>query len=231
MTYNLTANWDSLSNPHHLVQLCFPVKGTELPADHNYGLYSALSHQSPDLHTLDRLSIDTIPGIPNKTGKISLCRYSRLLIRLPVDALSQVYTLAGQQLKIGSHTIQLGNPELQTLKPFDTLRARLVTIKGYMEPTTFLDALDRQMKDLGIDALAGIPANDEGNPKRLTLKIKKYTVVGFSVVVKELSPEDSILLQVKGLGGKRRMGCGVFVPEIPMLGVTGEGRRAKTTVS
>ncbi|MCA6558614.1 MAG: type I-MYXAN CRISPR-associated protein Cas6/Cmx6, partial [Pseudanabaena sp. M114S2SP2A07QC] len=30
--------------------------------------------------------------------------------------------------------------------------------------------------------------------------------------VSGLSEEDSIKLQIFGLGGKRRMGCGVFVP-------------------
>ena len=172
----------------NFINLSFPVQGTELPADHNYGLYSALSHHCPCLHQLADLSIGTIPGIPDKAGKIALGRYSRLLIRLPAAFLPQVCSLAGMQLAIGKHAIQLGNPELQLLEPYDTLRSRLVTIKGYLEPEAFLDAVDRQMQALGIRALVGIPANEEGEPKRLTLKIKRYTVVGFSVVVRELSP-------------------------------------------
>jgi len=38
--------------------------------------------------------------------------------------------------------------------------------------------------------------------------------VGYAVRVSGLSDEDSLKLQERGLGGKRRMGCGVFVPTL-----------------
>jgi len=156
-------------------------------------------------------------------------------MRLPVEAIAQVYQLAGQTLEIGGYAIQLGNPELQTLKPVDSLKARLVTIKGYTEPELFLGAAQRQLQALGIDANLGIPANDKGEPKRLTLKISKptrsYTIVGFSVVVSDLNPEDSIKLQVYGLGGKRRLGCGVFSPAIRVRQHQGGSNHAATLIS
>lgn len=211
-----------------LVQLCFPVSGKNLPADHNYELYASISRKCPDLHGLDSLSIDTIPGTPDKKGKIEVGRYSRLLLRCPVEQVPQALSLAGQTLNIGGHDLNIKHPVLQNIEPFDMLRSRIVVIKGYLEPMPFLDAVDRQMQALGIHGLVGIPANERGEPKRLTLKVKKHTVVGFSVVVRELSAEDSIRLQEIGLGGKRRMGCGVFVSEQPLLAITGEGRRART---
>jgi CRISPR-associated protein Cas6 len=201
---------------HNFVNLSFPVMGAELPADHNYRLYAAISRQFPQLHQLDGLAVNTISGIPNKQGKIRVTPSSRLLLRLPVEAIAQVYPLAGKTLDVGGYPIQLGNPELQTLKPVDSLKARLVTIKGYSEPAPFLEAAYRQLQALGINANIGIPANKKGEPKRLTLKIKSYTVVGFSVVVSDLAPDDSIKLQVYGLGGKRRLGCGVFYLAVPV---------------
>ncbi len=201
---------------HNIINLSFPVMATELPADHNYRLYAAISKQFPELHKLDGLAINTIPGIPDKQGKIRLTSSSRLLLRLPVEAITQVYLLAGKTLDVGGYPIQLGNPELQTLKHIDSLKARLVTIKGYTEPAPFLEVAYRQLQALDINANIGIPANKKGEPKRLTLKIKSHTVVGFSVVVSDLTPDDSIKLQVHGLGGKRRIGCGVFYPAIPV---------------
>ncbi len=188
--------------------------GAELPADHNYRLYAAISKQFPQLHQLEGLAVNTISGIPNKQGKISVTPSSRLLLRLPVEAIVHVYSLAGQTLDVGGYPLRLGNPELQTLKPVDSLKARLVTIKGYTEPAPFLEVAHRQLQALEISANIGIPANKKGEPKRLTLKIKSYTVVGFSVVVSDLTPDDSIKLQVHGLGGKRRIGCGVFYPAV-----------------
>ena len=54
------------------VDLCFPVIGEILPADHGYGLYSALTHWNESIHDLEGLSIQTITGIPDKQGKIYL---------------------------------------------------------------------------------------------------------------------------------------------------------------
>lgn len=220
---------------NNIINLSFPVTGTELPADQNYRLLAAICGKLPRLHELEGLAIDTISGIPDKQGKITLTRGSRLLMRLPVEAIAQVYQLAGQTLEIGGSAIQLGNPELQTLKPVDSLKARLVTIKGYTEPEAFLGAAQRQLQSLEINANLGIPANGKGEPKRLTLKISKptrsYTIVGFSVVVSDLNPDDSIKLQVYGLGGKRRLGCGVFSPAIRVRQPQGGASHATTLIS
>ncbi|KYC43858.1 type I-MYXAN CRISPR-associated protein Cas6/Cmx6 [Scytonema hofmannii PCC 7110] len=216
---------------NNIINLSFPAIGTELPADHNHRLCAALCNKLPHLHGLEGLAINTITGIPDKQGKIKLTHQSRLLLRLPVEAIAQVYSLTGQTLDVGGYSIQLGNPELQTLKSVDTLKARLVTIKGYTAPELFLGAAYRQLQELGINANIGILANDKGEPKRLTLKIRKYTIVGFSVVVSDLSSDDSIKLQVHGLGGKRRLGCGVFYPTVAVSQRQGGNRHAETAIS
>ncbi len=216
---------------NNIINLSFPVIGIELPADHNHRLYAAICNKFSHLHDLKGLAINTITGIPDKQGKISLTHKSRLLLRLPVEAIAHVYLLAGETLEIGGYTIQLGDPELQTLKPIDTLRARLVTIKGYTEPDQFLGAAQRQLQALDINANIGIPANDKEEPKRLTLKIRNHTIVGFGVVVSDLSPEDSTKLQIHGLGGKRRVGCGVFYPVVSIVQSRGENFHAKTAIS
>lgn len=203
-----------------IINLVFPVQGTTLHADHNHRLLGSLSEKIPQLHNFEGLAINTISGIPDKQGTIVLTSSSRLYLRLPVEAIALVYPLVGQTLTIGEYQIKLGNPELQTLQGCESLKSRLVTIKGYTEPMSFLEAANRQLQALEIQANIGIPANEEGEPKRLTLKINKpdqkrsYTIVGFSVVVSDLTEEDSIKLQIHGLGGKRRLGCGVFYPNI-----------------
>ena len=37
-------------------------------------------------------------------------------------------------------------------------------------------------------------------------------IVGFAVRVEDLTAEESIGLQEAGIGGRRRFGCGVFIP-------------------
>ncbi len=194
------------------VDLDFNIMGETLPADHGYGLYSAIAHLCPQVHEQEGLSILTITGIPDKKGKIFLTERSHLRIRLPYDCMPMVYHLAGKQLTIGSHSIRLGIPQIFMLRPGSRLRARIVTIKNHQEPESFLEAVRLQLAALGVVGEAIIPLDVEGRPARKTIKIKTYSVVGFGLEVSDLSEEDSIKLQISGLGGKHRMGCGVFVP-------------------
>jgi CRISPR-associated protein Cas6 len=194
------------------VELSFGVIGETLPADHGYGLYSAIAHRCPEIHELDGVSIQTIPGKPDEKGKISLHRQSRFRVRLPYDSqiISLFLPLAGQQLKIGNHEIQLGIPQIAPIQPATTLRSRLVTIKKFQEPKPFLEAVQRQLATLEIEATAEIPPNRKGELDRKTIKIKTYSVVGFGVYITDLNEQDSMKLQIYGLGGKHRMGCGIF---------------------
>lgn len=220
-----------LLNPPY-VELSFGVIGQTLPADHGYGLYSAIAKQHPKLHDLEGLAVNTIPGKPNHKGEIELTEKSRLSVRCPSDSLMAVLPLAGIQIELGKYTMRLKNPEIRQLRAFSELKARLVTIKHPSEkfdnatPEWFLDACDRQLKALGINASVGIPLDEADELSRKTIRIRRkekseqqqknqrehYQVVGYSVIVADLLPENSILLQAKGIGGKRKMGCGYFVP-------------------
>jgi CRISPR-associated protein Cas6 len=194
------------------VELSFGIIGETLPADHGYGLYSAIAHVCPMVHEQEGVSISTISGEPDRQGKIYLSKSSQLKIRLPYEAdkIAQILPLAGQILKVGTHSIQLSIPQIFPLRPFDKLRSRIVTIKKFQEPEPFLEAAKRQMDALGIQGNAFVPLDEIGQPSRKAIKIKTFSVVGFSLVVTDLNDEDSIKLQAYGLGGKHRMGCGIF---------------------
>jgi CRISPR-associated protein Cas6 len=194
------------------VELSFGVIGETLPADHGYGLYSAIVHLCPEIHELDGVSIQTIPGKPDHQGKISLHAQSRFRVRLPYDSqlISLLLPLAGQHFRIGNHEIQLGIPQMAPIQPATMLRSRLVTIKKFQEPEPFLAAVQRQLATLEIEATAEIPTNRKGELDRKTIKIKTYSVVGFGVYITDLNEQDSMKIQIYGLGGKHRMGCGIF---------------------
>ena len=195
------------------VDLSFSVIGKTLPIDHGYSSYSALTHLQPKLHDLENISIQTIPGIPNKDGCLNLNEHSRLRIRLAADQIKLVYRFAGKKLLIGNkHKIRLDIPQIYLLEPVKNLQSRIVVIRGYEEPDTFLAAAQRQLEKLGIQGIACITTNSNGEPKRKSIKVQRFTLVGFGLEVKNLSEEDSLILQIHGIGGKHKMGCGVFNP-------------------
>jgi len=194
------------------VDLSFSIMGKTLPIDHGYGLYAALTYLKPLLHSLDNISIQTIPGIPDEDGSLLLNEHSRLRIRISADNIPLVYPFAGKSITIGKHRIRLGIPDIYLLKAVENLRSRIVVIKGYEEPEAFLEAVQRQLEKLGIQGIASIPTKADGKPERRSIKIKRFTVVGFGLEVTNLNDEDSVTLQKYGIGGKHKMGCGVFIP-------------------
>ncbi len=194
------------------VELKFPVRGQQLPADHGYGLFAAFVHLIPELRQQQDISILTIPGFGDRQGKILLTQQSCCRIRVPISKISLVYQLAGKLFWVGKHQIHLGIPQITPLESTHQLRARIVTIKGYEEADPFLRAAKRQLDALGIGGEITIPQNRKGQLSRKTIKIKHYTGVGFSLEITGLTDEHSLTLQRYGCGGKRHMGCGIFLP-------------------
>jgi len=199
------------------IDLVFPLTGQSLPLDNGYIVYSALSRICPALHELDNISIHPIAGIPEPSKQLRLTQRSTLQIRLPVDLIPDIYeSLAGQTFSIGQNQFQLGIPEYNPLHPFPDLYSRLVIIKRFQEPQSFLEAAKRQLERLGIQGTIALTTRANGQPqcRQLTIENKTGTfpVKGFGVQVTNLSTEDSITLQKYGIGGKQKMMCGVFVP-------------------
>ena len=195
------------------VELSFAVTGQTIPIDHGYELFSALSHFQAKLHDLENLSIQTITSTNFENGKLRLTAYSKLRIRLPVEQVPLIYPLAGKLLTLAGVKVRLGMPNIALLQPARHLYARMVVIKGQQQPETFLDAAQRQLQQLGIKGEARLSIGSHGALNRKTLRVRQYVVVGFGLEVADLSDEDSLKLQIYGLGGKRKMGCGIFVPK------------------
>ncbi|HEX8846597.1 MAG TPA: type I-MYXAN CRISPR-associated protein Cas6/Cmx6 [Pyrinomonadaceae bacterium] len=200
----------------------FPVQGRQLPADHGYALYSAITRQLPSLHGQSWLGIEMLSGVPWREGIVVLpTRGASLRLRIPADRYGHVLPLAGRRLDISGHTIRLGIPIARPLQPASSLYARCVTIKKFTEPEPFLDAARRQLDTLDITATLELPLDEQGRFRRRIITIQGKHVVGFSLATHNLSDDDSIKLQTHGIGGRRAMGCGHFNPIIQRV-VTNE---------
>jgi CRISPR-associated protein Cas6 len=188
-----------------IIELSFQLLGRTIPVDHGYALYAALSRVVPELHDAQELGIQPVRGVYAGGGVLHLAPFSCLAIRLPQDQIQPVLKLAGKTADVDGHVLHIGVPNARALLLVANLRARLVTIKGFLEAESFTEAAKRQLQSLDIagEFLLGI---------RRTLRVKDKQVVGFEVGVTELTAEESLILQERGLGGRRRMGCGVFVP-------------------
>lgn len=199
----------------------FPVQGDKLPADHGYLLYSAISQLKPELHETGWLGIEMISGVPFDKGLIALPRNAELHLRIPANKFGEVIPLAGKRLEIDAHTVRLGIPTARPLVPSAKLYSRIVTIRGFMEVPEFLQAADRQLAEMEINARLELPPEARSRFRRI-LAVKDKKIVGFSLLAHDLSDEDSIKLQAHGIGGRRAMGCGIFNPVSKISGIEGK---------
>lgn len=206
------------------VDLIFGVRGGPIPADHGYALFGALCRIVPALHGADEIGVHPIAGQLVGGRRLELTDRSRLALRLPASRIAEALPLAGQRLDIEGSVVTVGVPQTRALRPAATVASRLVVIKGFLEPAAFLEAARRHLAEIdsGAEALLfarradrsleGATARDQGTPLRRTLRIRDKEIVGYALAVQRLSAEGSLALQSTGLGGRRRFGCGVFVP-------------------
>ena len=132
------------------VDLAFRLNGTTVSVDHGYALYAALSRLIPDIHSAREIGVQPIRGVYSGDGTLHLAAFSRLILRLPDDQIRAYLKLAGKKLDVDGHSLRAGVPEVRALRPTASLRARLVTIKGFMEEGPFLEAAKRQLQSLGV---------------------------------------------------------------------------------
>ena len=198
-----------MSDNSAFVDVHFRLRGQRLPLDHGYSLYGAISRKVSAAHEVQNWGIHPVYGRRHQPGYLELIDASRLKFRLPADDIPAILPLAGQQLDVDGHKVNVGVPEVHALEPSSGLKSRYVTIKGFMEPEGFGEAVGRQL-----EKRCGVTSDDvqiEVGDRRV-MDVSKYTIVGFQLELYGLGSEDSLKVQRNGIGGRRKMGAGIFRP-------------------
>ena len=189
------------------LDLEFPVFSTSaIAVDHGYHLYAGLSSALSTVHSENGIAVHPITGRQIGDRMLQLMPWSTIRIRTPQERIGDLVGLAGKTVTIGDRQVRLGVPKVQGLEPATAQRSRLVTIKGFLDAETFAQAVRRQLDALEISERVILTVG-----KRRTLRVRDKEVVGFEVILEGLTANESIAVQETGIGGRRHMGCGVFV--------------------
>jgi len=183
----------------------FGVSGN--PVDPGYHRHAGLSRELESLRSGNGIASHPMRGRPIGSRLLQLMPWSTLSLRLPQEFIGDVIALSGRSVSINDRRVSLGVPSVKALEPATALRSRLVTIKGFMDADEFAEAVRRQLAALEVGERCILTVG-----KRRTLRIKDKEVVGFEVILEGLLASESIAVQEAGIGGRRHMGCGVFVP-------------------
>jgi CRISPR-associated protein Cas6 len=197
-----------------------------IPWDHGYFLFSAISPLVPELHLENPahqerspLHLLSIRGKQVLEHYLQLQPYSKIVIRSSLEHLSKLEVLQRAQLNLGGFKVSLGAPEVRPVLQAKVLDSPRVFIRATSVLKTKEDTLDiknlrqgfeaeatKQLTSLGVQCKLEVRGNQ-------SLLVKDTKFVCFSVRLTDFgSPEQSVIVQEKGIGAKHTMGCGVFTP-------------------
>jgi CRISPR-associated protein Cas6 len=198
------------------IDLAFKLVGESIPMDHGYALFSSVCKLVPTLHGDKRIGVHPIRGRQTAPGVLRLIEQSRLRVRLPSEDIAAYLSLAGSYLDLEGHSLGVGIPCIEALSPVPVLGARLVTYRHSLDPDSLITNVRGELAKIGINGepqLVFSPRPSRlGEPIRRVFRVRDKKVVGYALRVSRLTPDASLKLQARGLGGRRRFGCGILVP-------------------
>jgi CRISPR-associated protein Cas6 len=182
----------------------FPLGGHSLPRDSAPALRVALQRELPWLEQEPLAGIHPLKLVPGTDAEALLSQRTRLFLRLPRERIDAATGLAGRSLQLGDQAVMLGQPHPRELLPHRTLYAYAVAAQADDE-IAFVQAMNDELHSLQVrsQVICG---------KRQQRDWPAGALTTFSLMLHGLTQVDSLLLQERGLGPHRLLGCGIFVP-------------------
>jgi CRISPR-associated protein Cas6 len=187
-----------------VVDVLYAIDGTTLPEDHRFELMGEIMRCLPWLQAETGAGIHPIRAARGEDGRLLLPRRAKLVVRMPESQVAAAAALTGQELIVLGWTLKVGASVVRRLVPHGTLYAYFVTA-GADDEQEFLAKIGARLGELKIPCklVCG---------KRHAFLAGPRQVVGYSLMLHDLTREHSILLQQVGLGDDRGLGCGILVP-------------------
>ncbi len=197
--------------PDDVVDVAYAIDCYQLPIDHAYALSHALRAVFPWFADDDGAGLHTIHVAASGNGWIRPVDFihpskrTKLVIRLAKARVAEAPKLSGKTLDVAGHGVRVGAHGIRPLNPISTIFARDVATDGGSEESFLATAL-QQLRALDIQ------------PKKMlcgtqgVITTPDGVIQTRSLMLAELSFDQSLRLQQRGLGAHRALGCGVFIP-------------------
>ena len=186
-----------------VVDVAFALRGGSIPADHGWRLFELLAERLDWLAGESAAAVHPIRGARAVAGTIHLGSRARMMLRLPQERAAQALALSGMRLDLGEG-FEVGDAHLRTLFAHHTLYSQFVDA-GTPDEIEFQRKLAAELREAQIDCKLVC-----GRARRAQAGAAQ--IAGFSVMLHQLTPEQSLRMQGQGLGAGHKLGCGIFIP-------------------
>src|SRR5487761_1919735 len=204
-TFSANAHADTVADA------MFNIGCDTLPVDHAYALSQAIQRALPWFadeanaglylaHVAGSGNGWMRPGNPR--ALLYLSRRTKLALRLPKQRIADAAVLLGQTLDVDGHLLRIDTVAVRPLARITTLFSRYVALPAGDDEAAFVTSAARELGGLGIQPrkmLCGLAT---------AIATPAHTVQTRSLMLAELTLEESVLLQEQGLGLARSLGCG-----------------------
>ena len=201
--------------PDDIVDVVYSIQCRALPVDHAYALSQAIAQALPWFATEEAVGLHLIHVADSGNGwmrpdaagaLLCLSRRTKLILRLPKHRIEDAGSLSGQTLDIAGHSLRVDKLAVKPLSAITTLFSRYNASRDGTDENVFLLDTMALLNTLGI------------RPKKMICGLERNIVTPDRVIrtrslmLAELSVEESVKLQQQGLGVDRKLGCGLFIP-------------------
>jgi CRISPR-associated protein Cas6 len=205
---------ESFIVPTDVCDLVFRISGKSLNIDHAYALAEALRIHLGD-EICSKIGVHHIRMAESGNGWIQadypgaimqLSRRTKLVIRLGREHIDAVKFICGKTLKLSDQQIAIGEAVERKFSTLGTLFARAVACDPDQPEELFLKDMADFLNSIDIRVLKMICGTCG------SIKTDGKNIDTRSLLIADLKPEESVLLQQLGVGDYQLLGCGLFLP-------------------
>lgn len=211
-----------LNDTSKMIDVTFRIDCKTLPYDHAYALSNEITKNMPWLLEDNLTGIHTLHGPESGNGwvrsekeEIFLSKRTRLVLRIPRIDIEKAKELENISVNVLGNTIKIGKSNTKTFLVVRDLISRFVLCDENETEEDFLLGVKKELFSHGVMI-----------KKAICGKEKSFTINGEnrftrSLMIADLSKENSVLLQDTGVGSGRIFGCGIFLPHKSIDAVSG----------
>ncbi len=205
--------------PDDVVDLVYSISCRCLPLDHAYSFSQAVRECLSWMDQEEQAGIHLIHGAESGNGwmrpedtdnqLLHLSRRARMTLRVPKHRVDDARDLSGRTLDIDGYSLEVGDARVKLFSTLPTQFARYVVVPegiGDDDEQAFMNYAAQQVRDLGIRVrklLCG---------RAHAIRHPDGDLYTRSVMLADLETEEAVLLQQRGIGQHKKIGCGLFIP-------------------
>ena len=129
-----------------------------------------------------------------------------MTLRVPVTRLDDIREIIGKTLNISGHELTVGEFSTRKLSKLTTIFARYVDTSGKQDENEFNEDMYQLLLDKGIKVKKMMSG------RLLSHNLADSTIWTRKLMLSDLDIQQSMMLQEQGIGDKKMLGMGIFLP-------------------